>query len=247
MEKLGKLFKKIRSENSLTQEEMAKSLGYKSKATINKIEKGINDITFSKLIQFTEKYNVDITRLIKMNKLKIKIDINRIFVSFSGRKNGISDFIVNNFKQEVDEVCYYRNLNIHDCSFCQYECFYKKCPYEDDDNFSFFETLNKSKEIVFIIPMYCSNAPSLFYKFSERSQAYFNKNEENYKNIKSKTKVILIFGSNDEYPSFSKNFNDFVENESKIFLLERHKLNIKRDADKITDIALLNKISKFLD
>lgn len=41
MEKLGKLFKKIRSENSLTQEEMAKSLGYKSKATINKIEKGI--------------------------------------------------------------------------------------------------------------------------------------------------------------------------------------------------------------
>ena len=72
MEKLGKLFKKIRSENSLTQEEMAKSLGYKSKATINKIEKGINDITFSKLIQFIEKYNVDITRLIKMNKLKIK-------------------------------------------------------------------------------------------------------------------------------------------------------------------------------
>ena len=66
-------------------------------------------------------------------------------------------------------------------------------------------------------------------------------------NIKSKTKIILIFGSNDEYPSFAKTFFDFVDNQSKIFLLERHKLNIKRDDKKITDKTLLYKISKFLD
>lgn len=107
--------------------------------------------------------------------------------------------------------------------------------------------LNKSKEVILIIPMYCSNAPSLLYKFSERSQAYFYKKEENYKNIKSKTKIILIFGSNNEYPSFAKIFYDFVDNQSKIFLLERHKLNIKRDDKKITDETLLYKISKFLD
>ncbi len=206
-------------------------------------------MSYQKILVLIKKYMLTTEDLFgdHNNKIELKENINKIFISFSGRKDGICDFIANNFKLEKDEVYFYRNLNIHSCSLCQYECFYNKCPYENDDNFIFFEMLNKSKEVILIIPMYCSNAPSLFYKFSERSQAYFNKKEENYKNIKSKTKIILIFGSNDEYPSFQKNFYDFVENQSKIFLLERHKLNIKIDDKKITDETLLYKISKFLN
>ena len=38
----------------MTQEELAKKMGYKSKSTINKIELGINDIPQSKIVKFAE-------------------------------------------------------------------------------------------------------------------------------------------------------------------------------------------------
>lgn len=38
----------------MTQEELAKRMGYKSKSTINKIELGINDIPQSKISKFAE-------------------------------------------------------------------------------------------------------------------------------------------------------------------------------------------------
>ena len=44
----------IRKQLGLTQEELAKRMGYKSKSTINKIELGINDIPQSKIVQFAE-------------------------------------------------------------------------------------------------------------------------------------------------------------------------------------------------
>ena len=43
-----------RKELGLTQEELAKRMGYKSKSTINKIEMGINDIPQSKIVKFAE-------------------------------------------------------------------------------------------------------------------------------------------------------------------------------------------------
>ena len=38
----------------LTQEELARMMGYKSKSTINKIELGINDIPQSKIVKFAD-------------------------------------------------------------------------------------------------------------------------------------------------------------------------------------------------
>ena len=49
---IGERIKKRREELGLTQEELAKKLGYKSKSSINKIEMNKNDISQSKLIQF---------------------------------------------------------------------------------------------------------------------------------------------------------------------------------------------------
>lgn len=46
-----------RRELGLTQEELAKRMGYKSKSTINKIEMGINDIPQSKIAKFAEVLN----------------------------------------------------------------------------------------------------------------------------------------------------------------------------------------------
>lgn len=51
---VGTNIKSRREELGITQEDLAKKMGYKSKSTINKIEMGINDITQSKIIAFAE-------------------------------------------------------------------------------------------------------------------------------------------------------------------------------------------------
>ena len=45
----GDKIKKVRLEHGMSQEEFAKELGYTSKSTVNKIEKGVNDMSQDKL------------------------------------------------------------------------------------------------------------------------------------------------------------------------------------------------------
>ena len=54
MSTVGENILLMRKALGLTQEELAKRMGYKSKSTINKIELGINDIPQSKIAQFAE-------------------------------------------------------------------------------------------------------------------------------------------------------------------------------------------------
>lgn len=49
---IGMRIKKKREELGYSQEELANLVGYKSRSTINKIEKGVNDITQTKIIEF---------------------------------------------------------------------------------------------------------------------------------------------------------------------------------------------------
>jgi 8-oxo-dGTP diphosphatase len=61
--KLGNKIKEIRLGEGLSQEEFAKELGYTSKSTINKIEKGVNDISFDKLEILIQKFDVGLNEL----------------------------------------------------------------------------------------------------------------------------------------------------------------------------------------
>lgn len=54
MSTVGDRILQRRKELDITQEELARRMGYKSKSTINKIEMGINDIPQSKIIKFAE-------------------------------------------------------------------------------------------------------------------------------------------------------------------------------------------------
>lgn len=51
---IGDNIQRLRKLRGLTQEELAKLMGYKSKSTINKIELGVNDIPQSKIAKFAE-------------------------------------------------------------------------------------------------------------------------------------------------------------------------------------------------
>ena len=54
MSTIGNNISRFRRELGMTQEDLAKLMGYKSKSTINKIELGINDIPQSKIVQFAQ-------------------------------------------------------------------------------------------------------------------------------------------------------------------------------------------------
>ena len=73
MSKLGNKIKEIRINEGLSQEAFAKELGYTSKSTINKIEKGINEISYDKLVLLIDKYNLTLDQitLIKFYYLKL--------------------------------------------------------------------------------------------------------------------------------------------------------------------------------
>jgi transcriptional regulator with XRE-family HTH domain len=63
MAEIGKKIAQRRKELDMTQEDLAKKMGYKSKSTINKIELGINDVVQSKVVQFAKVLNCSIAYL----------------------------------------------------------------------------------------------------------------------------------------------------------------------------------------
>ena len=59
----GEKVKEIRKQAGLNQDEFAKELGYTSRSTINKIEKGVNDMSHDKLELLIRKFNVQVDNL----------------------------------------------------------------------------------------------------------------------------------------------------------------------------------------
>lgn len=64
---IGDRIKARRIELGLTQDELAKKLGYKSRLTINKIELNINDITQPKIIDFAAALDTTVSYLMGLD------------------------------------------------------------------------------------------------------------------------------------------------------------------------------------
>ena len=45
----------------------------------------------------------------------------RLFISFSARKDGNCDDVAKHLAKEEDDIIYFRDLNVHGCSNCDYE------------------------------------------------------------------------------------------------------------------------------
>ncbi len=161
-------------------------------------------------------------------------------ISFSGRADGNCDDIMRFICEQMDDrgICF-RNLKVHECSGCNYECFESACIYKDDDLFALFEQMKTSEKVVLIIPMYCGNPCSLYYKFLERSQGYFSLHEEAYERIISKLHIIGVCGSAVETPDYGKRLGDFWfsgrNRQDDVLLLERRKYG-QRLEDKLLEV-----------
>lgn len=103
MDILYERIKQRREELNLTQEELAKKLGYKSRSSINKIELGLNDLSQSKIVEFAnalkvspaylmgwEHDNLDdkIRSLMKKIRIWLNIDLENSLSNTDGRTDG---------------------------------------------------------------------------------------------------------------------------------------------------------------
>jgi transcriptional regulator with XRE-family HTH domain len=64
MSNIGLRIKQRREELKLTQDDLAKLMGYTSKSTINKVEKGINDVTQSNILKYAKVLDCSLSYLL---------------------------------------------------------------------------------------------------------------------------------------------------------------------------------------
>ena len=247
MSKLGDKIKEIRINEGLSQEAFAKELGYTSKSTINKIEKGINEISYDKLMLLIDKYNLTLDQIFENNSNHIllpKTNISNLYISFSARSNGNSENIVKYMMNDNDTFISFKDLFINSCNKCNYECMtINKCKYRHDDIYNLLDVSISYNKIVFVVPMYCGNPSSLYFTLMERMQDYFNSNEANYPLFVNKLHIIGIYGSNEETPLFIPLISSILDNIDKCLPIQRHKYEIK-----MNDLVINNKyILRLLD
>ncbi len=83
MSVLGENIKNKRLQLKLTQEDLAKKLGYKSRSSINKIELGINDISQRQILAFAKALNTTPAYLLGLENENLKPSI---IVNMNGQK-----------------------------------------------------------------------------------------------------------------------------------------------------------------
>ncbi len=105
---IGKNIRERRLELKLTQEELAKKLGYKSRSSINKIELGINDISqkqissFAKALQTTPSYLLGFYE--EKNNLKIHYEpaVNYVILNYYGKER--QEFLTDEQLETIDSL-----------------------------------------------------------------------------------------------------------------------------------------------
>lgn len=80
--KIGQRIKDLRIEKGLTQEELALKLGYTSRSTINKIEKGLIDIPQSKLWLLSKELGTNPPYLLGWQNETNKLLSNKIIIEY---------------------------------------------------------------------------------------------------------------------------------------------------------------------
>ena len=99
MYRIWNKIKRLRIERNMTQDELAKILGYSSRSTINKIESDINTLSYDKLLKLVDVFKIDINELInRVDELRIDNNINEGDNMYI---NELIDFINNNMRKSL--------------------------------------------------------------------------------------------------------------------------------------------------
>jgi len=90
MSGIGKHIKERREALGMSQDELAEKMGYKSRSTIAKIEKGINDVTQTNIVRFAEVLRTTPAYLMGWEEVQKN---NNAIVSIVGRLRTDDDFL----------------------------------------------------------------------------------------------------------------------------------------------------------
>lgn len=74
MSNIGERIRDRRIELGMSQDELAEKMGYKSRSTIAKIEKGVNDVVQANIVKFAEVLNTSVAHLMGWEEMKKKND-----------------------------------------------------------------------------------------------------------------------------------------------------------------------------
>ena len=174
----------------------------------------------------------------------------KLIISFSARKGGNCDEIAQYLAEEEDKILYFRDLNVHNCKKCDYECFNDGCKYRDDEIYHLYDSMINYQKVILVVPMYCSNPSSLYFIFNERSQDYFMFNENKYENIIKRLFIIGLYGEKEQNGNFITCFEKWFNGtkySNHVLGIERHKYHLKREDSilAIKDITL--QIDEFIN
>ena len=171
----------------------------------------------------------------------------KLIISFSGRADGNCDRIAKYIADENDKIIHLREMNIHPCMNCKYECFDGECVYRNDDIYGIYDEMCNYDKVIFVVPMYCGNPSSLYFIFNERCQDYFMHNE-NYEDIVKKLYIIGVYGDKEKSPDFIPCFEKWFDCSGvsgHVLGIERHPYS-QKIGDTILDVEeVLEKIRKF--
>ena len=112
---IGELIKNKRIELGLSQDKLAKLMGFKSSGSIFKIEKGIASITIEQLQEFSKILNFEISEIFKKNDSKKEWKCchcgNHSFLIITTQK------VTFNKEGEIENIFDDKEINIS-CSYC---------------------------------------------------------------------------------------------------------------------------------
>lgn len=161
-----------------------------------------------------------------------------LIISFSGRKDGNCDQIARFISALEDKIIHFRDVSVHNCSHCDYECFSDYCKYHNDEIYDLYGSMLNYEKVILVVPMYCGNPSSLYFIFNERCQDFFMHHGEKYEDIISRLFIIGVYGKKEDTPDFipclEKWFN-CSEYTGHVLGIERHKYG-QKIGDSILDV-----------
>lgn len=102
METIGKKIKRLRIEQNMTQDELAKKVGYTSRSTVNKIEIDEIELNQTKIVAFAKALNTSVAYLMGWEDKKTTDDLKHNTIIAS--KNGFDKKIYNLSESDFNAI-----------------------------------------------------------------------------------------------------------------------------------------------
>lgn len=174
-----------------------------------------------------------------------------ILISFSGRQDGNCDQIAKYIAGEQDKIVFFRELDIHPCSGCDYECFREECVYRADAIYGLYDEMCDADRVVLLVPMYGGNPSSLYFLFNERGQDFFCHSDAGvYEKLLERLYIIGIYGEKETAPDFVPCLEKWFSDSSvrgRVLGIERHRYGQKL-SDRVLELPQVrDEIKAFLN